>query len=49
MSRLVVYDRKAHFILRAFAQSIEVTLLEKTHERNFDEALNASCCWRLNP
>jgi hypothetical protein len=39
MFRLTVYDRKTHYILWAFTQSIEVALLQKTHDRNFDDAL----------
>lgn len=41
MFRLVVYDRKTHYILWAFTQSIEVAFLQKTHDRNFDDALTA--------
>lgn len=41
MFRLVVYDRKTHYILWTETQSIEVAYLQKTHDRNFDEALNA--------
>jgi hypothetical protein len=41
MIRLVVYDRKTHFVLWAFTQSIEIALLQKTHDRNFDDALTA--------
>jgi hypothetical protein len=41
MFRLVVYDRKTHFVLWAFTQSIELAYLQKTHDRNFDDALNA--------
>lgn len=41
MLRLVVYDRKTHYILWAFTQSIDVAFLQKTHDRNFDEALTA--------
>jgi hypothetical protein len=40
MFRLVVYDRKTHFVLWAFTQSVEVAYLQKTHDRNFDDALN---------
>ena len=40
MFRLVVYDAKTHFILWALTQSIEVAVLQKTHDRNFDDALN---------
>ena len=39
MFRLVVYDRKTHYILWALTQSIGVAILQKTHDRNFDEAL----------
>ncbi len=38
--RLVVYDRKTHYILWTFTQSIELAFLQKTHDRNFDESLN---------
>jgi hypothetical protein len=41
MFRLVVYDRRTHYILWAFTQSIEVAWLQKTHDRNFDDALTA--------
>jgi len=41
MLRLVVYDRKTHYVLWAFTQSIEIAFLQKTHDRNFDDALNA--------
>jgi hypothetical protein len=41
MFRLVVYDAKTHFILWAFTQSIDIAFLQKTHDRNFDEALTA--------
>lgn len=41
MFRLVVYDRKTHYILWAFTQSIDVAFLQKTHDHNFDEALTA--------
>ena len=41
MFRLVVYDRKTHYILWTFTQSIQVALLQKTHDRNFDDALTA--------
>ena len=41
MLRLVVYDRKTHYILWAFTQSIEIAFLQKTHDRNFDDAMTA--------
>lgn len=41
MFRLVVYDAKTHFTLWAFTQSIDIAFLQKTHDRNFDEALTA--------
>jgi hypothetical protein len=37
---LVIYDRKSHYILWALTESIDVALLQKTHDRNFDEALS---------
>jgi hypothetical protein len=41
MFRLVVYDSKTHYALWAFTQSIDIAFLQKTHDRNFDEALSA--------
>jgi len=40
MFRLVVYDRKTHYALWAFTQSIDIAFLQKTHDRNFDDALS---------
>jgi hypothetical protein len=39
MFRLVVYDRKTHYVLWTLTQSIQIALFQKTHDRNFDEAL----------
>ena len=41
MFRLVIYDRKTHYVLWSFTQSIEVAWLQKTHDKNFDDALMA--------
>jgi len=41
MFRLVVYDRKTHYILWAVTESIEVAYLQKRHDRHIDDALNA--------
>jgi hypothetical protein len=41
MFRLVVYDRKTHYVLWAFTRSIEIAYKQKTHDHNFDEALTA--------
>lgn len=41
MFRLVVYDRKTHYALWTLTRSIEIAYLQKTHDRNFDEALSA--------
>lgn len=41
MFRLVVYDRKTHYVLWALTESIMVAYLQKTHDNNFDLALNA--------
>jgi hypothetical protein len=41
MFRLVIYDRKTHYILWTLTQSIEMAYLQKTHDRNFDAALSA--------
>ncbi len=37
--RLVVYDRRTHYVLWALSQSIDFAFLQKTHDRNFDQAL----------
>jgi hypothetical protein len=41
MFRLVIYDRKSHYILWTLTRSIEQAYLQKTHDRNFDTALSA--------
>ena len=40
MLRLVVYDRKTHYVLWAMTESIEIAFRQKTHD-NFDEAIAA--------
>ena len=40
MFRLVIYDRKTHYVLWTLTESIDVALRQKTHDRNFDEALS---------
>lgn len=39
--RLTIYDRRSHYILWTLNESIGVALLQKTHDRNFDDALSA--------
>jgi hypothetical protein len=39
--RLTVFDRKTHYILWTLTQSIDGAYKQKTHDRNFDEALSA--------
>lgn len=39
MFRLVIYDRKTHYVLWTLTQSIPVALLQRTHDRNFDDSL----------
>jgi hypothetical protein len=39
MFRLVIYDRKTHYVLWALTESITVAYLQKTHDNNFDAAL----------
>ena len=39
MLRLVVYDRKSHYILWAVTESVEMAYLQKTHDRNLDNAV----------
>ncbi|WP_260706265.1 hypothetical protein [Edaphobacter flagellatus] len=41
MMRLVVWDRKTHFVLWALTESIDPANLQKTHDRNFDDAVAA--------
>jgi hypothetical protein len=41
MFRLTVYDRKTHYALWTVTESVAVANLQKTHDLNFDEALNA--------
>lgn len=39
MLRLVIYDRPTHYVLWALTESIAPAALQKTHDRNFDEAV----------
>ena len=39
MFRLTIYDRQTHYILWALTESIDVAVLQKTHDKNFDQAL----------
>jgi hypothetical protein len=41
MFRLVVYDRKSHYVLWTVTESVGYAILQKTHDHNFDEALEA--------
>lgn len=41
MLRLVIYDRKSHYVLWALSESVEVAILQKTHDRNLDDAIRA--------
>ena len=41
MFRLVIYDRKTHYVLWALTESIMVAYIQKTHDNNFDTALMA--------
>ena len=41
MLRLVVYDRKTHYVLWALTESVEGVLGQKAHDRTFDSALSA--------
>lgn len=40
MFRLSIFDRPTHYILWTLTESIEGANLQKTHDRNFDDALN---------
>lgn len=39
MFRLVIMDRKSHYVLWALTESIDFAFLQKTHDHNFDQAL----------
>jgi hypothetical protein len=39
MFRLVIYDAKTHFVLWALTEPIELAYLQKSHDRNFDNAV----------
>ncbi len=41
MFRLTILDRKTHYVLWALTQSIDRANLQKTHDKNFDDALGA--------
>lgn len=41
MLRLVVYDRKTHYVLWTLTESVETAMLQKTHDRNLDNAIHA--------
>src|SRR5208282_718699 len=41
MFRLVVFDRKTHYVLWTLTESIGLAILQKTHDGNFDMALTA--------
>lgn len=41
MFRLVIYDRKSHYILWTLTQSIQYALMQKAHDHNFDLAISA--------
>lgn len=41
MLRLVIFDRKTHYILWTFTESVDIAFLRKTHDRNLDEAIHA--------
>lgn len=40
MFRLVIYDGKTHFVLWTITRSVDVAILQKTHDKNFDLALS---------
>jgi hypothetical protein len=41
MFRLVVWDRKTHYVLWALTESVDRANLQKTHDKNFDDAIAA--------
>src|ERR1700760_4466789 len=41
MFRLVIYDKTTHYFLWALTEAIAPASLQKTHDRNFDEAITS--------
>lgn len=41
MFTLTVFDRRTHYALWTLTRNIEVAVLQRTHDRNFDDALAA--------
>lgn len=41
MFRLTVYDRPTHYILWTETETVDPALMQKTHDRNFDTAIDA--------
>jgi hypothetical protein len=41
MFRLVIYDARTHYVLWALTEAIDLAYLQKSHDRNFDDALAA--------
>jgi len=41
MFRLAVYDGKSHFLLWALTENVDLAYLQKSHDRNFDDAVTA--------
>lgn len=40
MFHLVIYDRPTHYVLWGLTETINVAALQKTHDKNFDQALS---------
>jgi hypothetical protein len=40
MFRLVVYDRRSHFVLWTFTNSVQIAFKQQTHDHNFDTAIS---------
>lgn len=41
MFTLTVYDQKTHYALWTLTRTVDFAILQKTHDRNFDDALNS--------
>jgi hypothetical protein len=37
--RLIIYDRRTHYVLWTITQSIDAAYMQKNHDKNFDQAL----------
>jgi hypothetical protein len=41
MFTLTIYDRSTHYVLWTLTRTVDYAILQKTHDRNFDQAIDA--------